>query len=76
VKGLDREELRVMQVIARGFWLGLYFCEPGALERLKKRRLVGERTVDCGAPVCPGHPELHLTQVGALVLSAVTKVGI
>ncbi len=76
MKGLDRDELRLMQVIARGWWIGLLSCDFSVLPRLKKRGLVTESLVNCGADECPGHPELRLTPTGSLVLSAVTRVGI
>ncbi len=75
MKGLDREELMLMQGIVRGSFFKMLFAGPHALERLKRRGLVAETLVNCGARGCPGHPSYQLTAAGVLVLSAVTTVG-
>ena len=43
------------------------------VERLKRRGLVSERAVDCGAKACPGHQEFTVTSVGLFIRSPARK---
>ncbi len=72
MKGLDREELEIMGLVARGRCvLSRLQRQSGAVVSLLKRGLVAESTVSCGAYDCVGHQALTMTSVGVMVWNAV-----
>ena len=72
MKGLDREELEIMRLVARGMYI---LSRPRRQENrhagLLKRGLVAQQTVSCGAYDCVGHQALTMTSVGVMVWNAV-----
>jgi hypothetical protein len=72
MKGLDGEELEVVDCIVRGWRVPQRASRlEGALNRLKKRGLVSVTRVNCGAEECPGHRWVEMTSTGMLVWRAV-----
>jgi|HubBroStandDraft_2_1064218.scaffolds.fasta_scaffold02109_22 hypothetical protein len=74
MKGLDGEELEVVDCIVRG-WAPQHIRRlDGALDRLKRRGLISVTKVNCGAEECPGHRWVEMTSTGMLVWHAVRTV--
>ena len=72
MKGLDREELDFMGLVARGRCvLSRLEGSRGRSVSLLGRGLVAESTVSCGAYDCVGHQSLAMTSVGVMVWNAV-----
>ena len=71
MKGLDKGEFDAMADIVAGWVPNAKQRPDGPLGRLKKRGLVTEMTVSCGAYDCVGHQVLTMTSVGVMVWNAV-----